>query len=182
MKYRAYVKVTDYDDDFCLFFDHNILDEGEVSRSCLGDTKIQALIRLLDSIQVGHPSFHLGVPIPDSFHHVSAVRYMIGEMLEKCKKGEMPGNLFWGGNWDVTFVVEENVNEATIIPNAVKVIDTISRDGFNWLTIAYDGTYDAYKASPVALEYKGKLYTRMSHNSDTMRISYRTGVPFALKY
>lgn len=72
--------------------------------------------------------------------------------------------------------------EATIIPNAVKVEDSITRDGIDWLTIAYDGTYDAYKASPVALEYKGKKYTRMSHNSDTLRISYRTGVPFAMKF
>ena len=72
--------------------------------------------------------------------------------------------------------------EATSIPNAVKVEDTITRDGNDWLTIAYDGTYDAYKASPVALEYRGKKYTRMSHNSDTMRISYRTGVPFAMKF
>jgi hypothetical protein len=69
--------------------------------------------------------------------------------------------------------------EATIISNAIQVCDYKKIEGIDWLTIAYDGTYDAYKASPVALMFQGKKYTRMSHNSDTMRISYRTGIPFA---
>jgi hypothetical protein len=190
MKYSAWVQVGDYDDDFCLYLSHKILEEGDSSNFYSGETEIEALGRLLDDIQVGHPDFFHDVAIPQSYHHVFAVRDMLHEMVRQVHKGIMPTELYWGGNWDVTFFVKEvcpivvkvPAMEATIISNAVKVEDTITRDGIDWLTIAYDGDYDTYKASPVALMFQGKKYTRMSHNSDTMRISYRTGIPFAMKF
>ena len=188
MSYKAYLKVTEYDYDFCFFICHKMLEEGETSRVYYGSTASFALGKLLADIQVGHPHYHLGVTIPESYGHVQVVRNRIEQMITECIWFQVPQNLYWGGNWDVNFVVEEvttekpkeETMEATIIPNAVKVCDYKTKDGIDWLEIEYDGDYDTYKASPVALMFQGKKYTRMSHNSDTMRISYRTGVPYAL--
>lgn len=43
-----------------------------------------------------------------------------------------------------------------------------------WLEIPYDGTYDAYRAAPDAICFRGAYYGKSSHNSDTGRICYRT--------
>ncbi len=62
------------------------------------------------------------------------------------------------------------------------ITDALSITGHNrlpgtnvWtLDVDYDGTYEAYKALPIALEFDGVLYGKSSHNSDTMRVCYRT--------
>jgi hypothetical protein len=53
-------------------------------------------------------------------------------------------------------------------------------DGFYWLSISYEGTYESFKKCPDVLEFDGKKYSKMSQNSDTMEVCYRTGIPFAM--
>lgn len=106
MKYSAWVQVTEYDEDFCFFLSHKILEEGDSSKFYTGATEVEALGKLLGDIRVGHPTFFLDVPIPESFGHVHAVRKIIKKMMEQCCQGIIPENLFWGGNWDVTFLLK----------------------------------------------------------------------------
>lgn len=70
---------------------------------------------------------------------------------------------------------------AEIIQNAVSVINHGKLDNEFFLEIDYDGTYEGYKASPVALRFEGRNYARTGCNSDTFRITYKTGKSFAVK-
>lgn len=77
---------------------------------------------------------------------------------------------------------------ATPVPNAVSITDAnrLPRaagqavDVYT-LQVAYDGTFAGYMALPVALVFEGDTYGRSSHNSDTMRVTYRTDKPYATK-
>jgi len=71
---------------------------------------------------------------------------------------------------------------ATTINNAVSIISAgILPNGVKVLEIGYDGTHDGYINAPVALNFDGVQYGRSSHNSDSMRITYRSDKKFATK-
>lgn len=55
------------------------------------------------------------------------------------------------------------VVSAEVLPNGVHV-----------LQMDYDGTYDGYKDLPAMVRYEGRTYGKSGHNSDTMRVYYRT--------
>lgn len=63
---------------------------------------------------------------------------------------------------------------ATPIPSMYHVQPLGSLDGAEWLFMDYDGTHDAYKATPVVLSFRGKSYIRTGCNSDTLRVYYST--------
>ena len=71
--------------------------------------------------------------------------------------------------------------EAEIIKNAVSIANHGKLDNEFFLELDYDGTYEGFKASPVALKFEGREYARTGHNSDTFRITYKTGRSFAVR-
>jgi hypothetical protein len=64
--------------------------------------------------------------------------------------------------------------EAEIIKNSISIASHGKLDNEFFLELDYDGTYEGYKASPVALLFQGKKYARTGHNSDTFKITYKT--------
>jgi len=52
-------------------------------------------------------------------------------------------------------------------------------DGVNWLLFYNEGTFDAFKAMPTGLEYKGRKYGKMGWNSDTHTVHYKE-IPLAI--
>ena len=69
--------------------------------------------------------------------------------------------------------------EAEIIKNAVSIANHGKLDNEFFLELDYDGTYEGFKASPVALKFEGREYARTGHNSDTFRICYKSNKNFA---
>jgi hypothetical protein len=111
MPYQAYVEVeaNGYDDDFCLLFDGRRLGEGDTSPAVCGRTEIEALTRLLQRLTATdyHQKIEPGAPLPEGYRHARSVRRMLADMLEVCDRGSLPRDLYWGGNWDVRFIVKE---------------------------------------------------------------------------
>lgn len=54
------------------------------------------------------------------------------------------------------------------IPSAVQVLD-----GKHWMMFHNEGTFEAYKAMPNALEYEGRKYGKTGWNSDTHTVHYK---------
>jgi hypothetical protein len=54
-------------------------------------------------------------------------------------------------------------------------------NGVGFIELSYDGSYEQFKAAASALSFENRAYGKASHNSDTMKIVYRTDAKFALK-
>jgi len=71
---------------------------------------------------------------------------------------------------------------ATIINNSVSIANNYTMpNDVKVLEVDYDGTHNDYMNAPVGLEFNGVKYGKSSHNSDTMRIIYRSDKAFATK-
>ena len=65
------------------------------------------------------------------------------------------------------------MNTATAIPNMILPLNENIFEGKVWFQLDYDGSYEDYKSKPLCILYKGLYFKRMSHNSDTFKVSYR---------
>ena len=114
--YKAYVKVTDYDDDFCLWCDGSPIREDGQSKTFTGTTKSGALIKLLRSLSVSdyYRYYRPDGPIPEGYRHVEYARTKIAEMTVNSLAGRrLDADLHWRGNWDIQFVVEKCTEKET---------------------------------------------------------------------
>lgn len=114
--YSAKIKVENYDDDFVLLQGGSPLLEGCVSDVFLGDTPCTALLALLEATEVtDYNRCHKPGHVPESFRHVKYVEELLADLRNYAAAGGViDEDLHWGGNWDVTFVIEEVPNTAPI--------------------------------------------------------------------
>lgn len=109
-EFRAYLKVEDYDDDFCLLFDARYVPEGTRTAEFRGKTAAAALYNLLVHVRATdrHQRFAVTERPPRGYQHVAYVREKLDELCDAARRGRVDHDeLYWGGNWNVRFVVEE---------------------------------------------------------------------------
>jgi hypothetical protein len=106
---NAYVKVMNYDDDFILLCDGKPILKGKSSKRFTANTKALAIFRLLSTLSATdyNQRYPAHGPVPEGYHHVKYVRKLLNKMLDESKSGKVPDGLYWGGNWDVQFVIEK---------------------------------------------------------------------------
>lgn len=61
----------------------------------------------------------------------------------------------------------------------IAVIEAQEFDGEFWLVTNGGRDYSEYAEMPMVLEFDGRLYGKMSFNSDTGRVAYKVGAPVA---
>lgn len=64
-------------------------------------------------------------------------------------------------------------------PEYIRVVEAAKFAGEFWLQTDGGNDYSEYKAMPDAVEFEGRLYGKMSFNSDTGRVAYKVGAPVA---
>ena len=72
------------------------------------------------------------------------------------------------------------MNQATAILNAVTVTCAATFDGVRWFQSEVpDLCYEKYKAMPSIVTYQGKVYRKMSFNTDNGTVSYKESNQYA---
>jgi hypothetical protein len=61
----------------------------------------------------------------------------------------------------------------------VQVTEAAVYDGEYWLQTDGGRDYDEYRSMPTVIEFDGRLYGKMSFNTDTGRVAYKVGAPVA---
>lgn len=117
--YSARLHVEDYDDDFVLLQGGSPVREGSVSDEFLGGTPCTALLALLEDIGVtDYNMCHKPGHVPESFRHVKSVEDMLEDLRNLAAAGVViDEDLHLGGNWDVTFVINELANSVPVAAN-----------------------------------------------------------------
>ena len=66
------------------------------------------------------------------------------------------------------------MSNAIALPNALPVNDYAVYDGVAWFrTAVHDLCFDTYKALPKVVKYNGKVFVKMSFNTDNGTVSYK---------
>jgi len=61
----------------------------------------------------------------------------------------------------------------------VRVIEAAEYAGEHWLQVHCGETYEEFAALPTVIEFQGRMYGKMSWNSDTRKAAYKVGAPVA---
>ena len=68
---------------------------------------------------------------------------------------------------------------AKALHDYVTVVEAAQYGGEFWLQTDGGRDYAEYAAMPTVIEFQGRIYGKMSFNSDTGRVAYKVGAPVA---